>query len=56
MNNYLIIGVSIVTFIAGIIVGCTLTWWWMNREWQRNPYKFRVIVDQVIARREEKQR
>ncbi len=40
------------SFAIGIFVGIRLTWWYMNREWKRNPYQFRAIVDTVIALRE----
>lgn len=47
--TYLLIGFFSLLF--GLAAGCRLTWFWMEREWQRNPYAFRQIVDEVIALR-----
>ena len=44
--------IAVLTFGVGVLVGVGGTWWWMNREWKRNPYQFKMIIDGVIARRE----
>lgn len=50
-----IIIVACIAFSAGILIGIVLTWRYMDRQWRHNPYKFRTIVNGVIARREAKE-
>ena len=47
----IIILAFLAVFVAGLFTGCRLTWWWMERQWLRNPYAFRFIVDEVIEKR-----
>ena len=44
--------IAVVAFVVGVLAGGSGTWWWMSREWQRNPYRLKLIVDGVIAKRE----
>jgi hypothetical protein len=51
-----LIVVALIAFGAGVIVGIVGMWRYMERQWQHAPYRFRTIVDGVIALREAKER
>ncbi len=44
--------ISALAFSAGVGVGIYGTWCYMDHQWRSNPYRFKVIVEHVIARRE----
>lgn len=45
-----------VGLLVGVSVGVGLTWWYMNWQWRKNPYRFKSILDGVIALRGERNR
>ena len=40
------------TYCVGMAIGAHWMWCYMNDEWKRNPYRFKTIIDGVIALRE----
>ncbi len=47
---------DIIAFCVGVVIGFAATWGYMQWQWKHNPYKFKTIVDGVIAYRETKEK
>lgn len=47
--------VTLIAFSAGLLAGVALAWRYVDQQWRHNPYKFRTIVNGVIAKREAKE-